>query len=201
MTTSVYDAIVPCGIANRPVTSIERVLGIAPPVRAMGLLVAERLGEQLGDEIRSPAVSQSASKVSSGPEVRAALLELQRSLGRARSSVLEGRDIGTVVFPDADLKIFLTATAEERARRRTMQMKERGEQADYAEILAETAITTALTELVRLHGEDDVVDMMETLIKVFDPDRRLNPGKLLPTGKGCLEVRPMASGGAREMVW
>ena len=94
-------------------------------------------GEQLGDEIRSPAVSQSASKVSSRPEVRAALLELQRSLGRARSSVLEGRDIGTVVFPDADLKIFLTATAEERARRRTMQMKERGEQADYAEILAE----------------------------------------------------------------
>jgi len=94
-------------------------------------------GEQLGDEIRTPEVSLSASKVSSRPEVRAALLELQRQLGRARSSVLEGRDIGTVVFPDADLKVFLTATAEERARRRTMQMRERGEEADYAQILAD----------------------------------------------------------------
>ena len=55
-------------------------------------------------------------------------------------------------------------------------------------------------DLMPIAFSQDSLDMMETLIKVFDPDRRLNPGKLLPTGKGCLEVRPM-SPSAREMVW
>jgi len=93
--------------------------------------------ELLGDEIRTPEMSLGASRVSAHPEVRAALLELQRQLGRARDSVLEGRDIGTVVFPDADIKIFLTATGEERARRRVEQLAERGDVVDYAEILAQ----------------------------------------------------------------
>lgn len=94
-------------------------------------------GEELGAEIRAPRISLGASHVSALPEVREALLELQRKLGRQRSSVLEGRDIGTVVFPDADLKIFLTASPEERARRRVEQLAERGEHVDYEETLAE----------------------------------------------------------------
>ena len=86
-------------------------------------------GEVLGDEIRSEAMSLGASHVSALPRVRAALLDVQRELGRERDSVLEGRDIGTVVFPDAAHKIFLTASPDERARRRTEQLGERGESA------------------------------------------------------------------------
>lgn len=92
-------------------------------------------GERLGHEIRTPENSQAASKVSALPPVRAALLDVQREIGRARESVLEGRDIGTVVFPEADVKIFLTASPEVRAQRRTDQLGEAGQAADYGEIL------------------------------------------------------------------
>lgn len=94
-------------------------------------------GESVGDEIRTSEVSYGASIVSAHHEVREALLQIQRELGRERSSVLEGRDIGTVVFPDADVKVFLTATPEERARRRVEQMEEKGEEADYDDVLSE----------------------------------------------------------------
>lgn len=94
-------------------------------------------GERKGDEIRTPEVSQLTSVISSYPEVREALLDVQRELGRRKSSVLEGRDIGTVVFPDADVKIYLDAGAEERARRRCEQLADKGEPADYDAILAD----------------------------------------------------------------
>lgn len=92
-------------------------------------------GEPVGDEIRTSEMSLAASTVSAHPQVRAALLDQQRKLGAARDSVLEGRDIGTVVFPDADLKIFLTASAEERASRRVSQLAEQGVTEDYEEVL------------------------------------------------------------------
>ena len=94
-------------------------------------------GEAMGGEIRTPEVSQLTSVISSYPEVREALLDVQRQLGRSDSSVLEGRDIGTVVFPDADLKIFLTAGARERARRRCEQLAEQGEEADIEAVTEE----------------------------------------------------------------
>ena len=87
-------------------------------------------------EIRTPHISDGASKVSSQPEVRAALLDVQRALGREGGVVLEGRDIGTVVFPDAELKVFLTASAEERARRRHAELEARGVPSRYRDILA-----------------------------------------------------------------
>lgn len=94
-------------------------------------------GEGLGEEIRTAEVSRAASFVSAHAEVREALLNIQRSLGRGSSSVFEGRDIGTVVFPNADVKVFLTASAEERARRRVEQIEEKGRDADYEETLRE----------------------------------------------------------------
>ena len=94
-------------------------------------------GRQMGADIRTPKVSDAASRVSALPAVRAAVLEAQRSAGRARDSVLEGRDIGTVVFPDADVKVFLTASDTERARRRTEQLRASGQAADYDEILSD----------------------------------------------------------------
>lgn len=94
-------------------------------------------GSAMGEEIRTPEVSQVTSVISSHPEVRQALLGVQRHLGEAADSVLEGRDIGTVVFPEADVKIYLTATAEERARRRHDQMVDRGDAADLQAIVRE----------------------------------------------------------------
>jgi cytidylate kinase len=99
----------------------------------------------LGDEdvsvlIRTPAMSLGASKVSARPVVRAGLLELQRRLALApgnAGAVLEGRDIGTVVFPDADAKFFLTASAEERARRRHAELLAKGDAQSFEEVLAD----------------------------------------------------------------
>ena len=87
-------------------------------------------GEDVSGAIRTQELGQGASKVSAQPRVRAALLELQRAAGRDGGVVLEGRDIGTVVFPDAEVKLFLTASVDERARRRFEQLKAAGEPAE-----------------------------------------------------------------------
>ena len=94
-------------------------------------------GEDVSRAIRTPDVSQMASKVAAVPGVRKALVRLQQALGAKGGVVMEGRDIGTVVFPQAELKIFLTASAEERARRRHAELEARGEVFDYARVLAE----------------------------------------------------------------
>jgi len=90
-----------------------------------GALVVD--GARVGDAIRTSRVSRGASIVARHPELRRALLEVQRRLGASGGVVLEGRDIGTVVFPDAEVKIFLTATTGERARRRFLELAARGE--------------------------------------------------------------------------
>jgi cytidylate kinase len=91
-------------------------------------------GEDATAAIRTPDVSQGASQVSAHPEVRAALLDLQRRLGAGGGVVVEGRDTGTVVFPHAEAKFFLTAADEERARRRLAEL---GGQADFETTLRE----------------------------------------------------------------
>ncbi len=86
------------------------------------------LGDRdITEDIRRPEMSQMASQVSAQPQVRRALLGLQRRLGGTGAAILEGRDIGTIVFPDADLKIFLDASIEERGRRRYAELQQRGE--------------------------------------------------------------------------
>lgn len=97
-------------------------------------------GEDVSRDIRTPAMSLGASTVSARPVVRAALLELQRRLATSRGhrgAVLEGRDIGTVVFPDADAKFFLTATAECRARRRFEELRGKGDAVTFAQVLGD----------------------------------------------------------------
>lgn len=94
-------------------------------------------GEDVTSVIRSPEISSLTSAVSALPAVRRVIVEQQRALGRsdARGVVLEGRDIGSVVFPHAELKIFLTASPEVRARRRCEELKARGLDVDYVRIL------------------------------------------------------------------
>jgi cytidylate kinase len=94
-------------------------------------------GRDRAKEIRTQEIASGASRVSAYPGVRRALLGIQRDLGRDGGVVLEGRDIGTVVFPDAEVKLFLTASAEERARRRVGDLQNRGIAADYDELLAQ----------------------------------------------------------------
>lgn len=92
-------------------------------------------GEDVTAEIRRHEISAYASAVSAIPQVRAFLLEMQRSLARSHNVVMDGRDIGTVVLPQADVKVFLTAAPEDRARRRYDELVQRGQQTEYETVL------------------------------------------------------------------
>lgn len=94
-------------------------------------------GEDVSSKIRTEEISAGASKVSAIPKVREFLFDLQKSIAASSNCLMDGRDIGTVVLPNADLKIFLTASPEERARRRYQQNLDRGMDADYHKILEE----------------------------------------------------------------
>lgn len=94
-------------------------------------------GENLGDRIRENEISMYASKVSAIPEVRAFLLDTQKDIARKNSVIMDGRDIGTVILPDADVKIFLTASNEIRARRRVKELEEKGMPASFEEVLSD----------------------------------------------------------------
>ncbi len=92
-------------------------------------------GENVEDEIRQLEVSQNVSPVSTIAEVRTEMVKQQRENGKNKGIVMDGRDIGTVVFPDAELKIFMTASPEIRAQRRYLELKEKGEEVAFDEIL------------------------------------------------------------------
>ncbi len=94
-------------------------------------------GNDVGDRIRTPEISMYASAVSAIPAVRTFLLDTQRSIAEKTSVIMDGRDIGTVILPDAEVKIFLTASAEARARRRTAELAAKGIETTYEEVLAD----------------------------------------------------------------
>lgn len=94
-------------------------------------------GEDLGDKIRQPDISMYASAVSSVPCVRAFLLAAQKDLAAKNSVIMDGRDIGTVILPEAEVKIFLTASSEARAMRRYKELMDKGVEAKYEDVLAE----------------------------------------------------------------
>lgn len=94
-------------------------------------------GEDVTQKIRTPKMSMAASKVSALPAVRDFLFELQRKIARENDVIMDGRDIGTVVLPDAQVKIYLTASPQERARRRHAELLQKGEKASFEEVLAD----------------------------------------------------------------
>ncbi len=94
-------------------------------------------GEDVGDKIRTPEATAYASAVSKIPEVRAFLLDVQRSLANRGGVIMDGRDIGTVIMPDAELKVFMTATTEARAKRRYLEFVEKGIECDYETVLSD----------------------------------------------------------------
>lgn len=94
-------------------------------------------GEDVSSFIRTPEVSMAASRVSAVPAVRAFLLDLQRNMAKTQNVIMDGRDIGTVVLPDAQVKIFLTASPEIRAKRRYDELIEKGQQVNFDDVLAD----------------------------------------------------------------
>lgn len=94
-------------------------------------------GEDVSGLIRTPEISALASPSSAIPAIRYKLTDMQQEMGRRKSIVMDGRDIGTVVFPHADYKFFLTASADERARRRTAELLAKGEEADFEQVKAD----------------------------------------------------------------
>jgi cytidylate kinase len=146
-------ALLDTGAIYRAMALRAREKGVAwddgPGVAALadGIEIAFRLdgpinhvtlnGKDVTTAIRTPEMSDGASRVSALPEVRAALLGLQRRIGAAGGVVVEGRDIGTVVFPDAEAKFFLTANTDERARRRVAELTAAGKPVDAAQTKAD----------------------------------------------------------------
>jgi cytidylate kinase len=117
-------------------------------------------GADRSQDIRTPHISTGASRVSRHAEVRSALLGLQRKLGAAGGVVLVGRDIGTVVFPDAEVKVYLTASDEARARRRHAELLRAGHEVALEQVLADIRERDALDsarDLAPLRAADDAV--------------------------------------------
>ena len=119
----------------------EAVVALLPEIKIEmgygedGLQRMRLNGEDVTDQIRLPEISMYASHVSAIPQVRAFLMDMQRDTAQKQSVIMDGRDIGTVVLPDADVKIFLTASAEDRAQRRYEELIARGTPKDYEEVL------------------------------------------------------------------
>ncbi len=126
-------------------------------------------GEDVSEAIRTPEISMLTSKISALCSVREILLVLQRELGRDGGVILEGRDIGTVVFPDAELKFFLSASAEERGRRRFLELREKGTSVTLEQTIAEV-IRRDEQDANRKHAPlrraNDAVDIDSTGIPV-----------------------------------
>ncbi len=119
-------------------------------------------GDDVETEIRQLRVSDNVSPVAAVKEVRAALTDMQRSLGKDKGIVMDGRDIGTTVFPDAELKIFVNASAEMRARRRFIEMNDKGDNVNYEEVLANVVRRDHIDETRAespLRRADDAIDL------------------------------------------
>ncbi len=125
-----------------PADSEERVSALLPDIKLeLGYQNGEQRvflnGYDVSEQIRTPEMSMAASKVSAIPEVRQFLFALQKNMAKEHNVVMDGRDIGTVVLPEAQVKIFLTATPEERAKRRHRELVEKGMEVSYESLLEE----------------------------------------------------------------
>ncbi len=141
---SMYRAVALCALREGvPSTDRARLIAIAGALSIRFTIDADGAvhtwldDEDVTEALRAPEVGEMASTIAVIPELRARLVTLQQAYGREGGIVMEGRDIQTVVFPDAEIKVFLTASAEERARRRWKELVARGEFADYTAVLQE----------------------------------------------------------------
>lgn len=164
-------------LAERQGIGWEDDAGLEPLVRNLGIAFQFEAGvnrvtlegEDVTDAIRTPEISRGAALVSARPLVRAGLLDLQRRLAGEGGAVLEGRDIGTVVCPDAPVKFFLDASDEERARRRYEELLARGDAPHYDEVLRDLLARDALDRKrahAPLRAADDAQHLDSTALPV-----------------------------------
>lgn len=142
-------------------------------------------GNTIGEEIRTGEIAMYASSVSAIPEVRTFLLETQRKIARENSVVMDGRDIGTVIIPDAEVKIFMTASAEARAKRRFLELQAKGENCTLEGVLADiierdtndstrkTAPAVPAKDAIHLDNSGLTVDeTVERVIEIIESKKR-----------------------------
>ncbi|MBP3922144.1 MAG: (d)CMP kinase [Ruminiclostridium sp.] len=150
------------GVATR---DAEAVIALLPEIKLDIKIVegAQRVflnGEDVSEDIRLPEISMAASDVSAIPEVRAFLLDLQRGFAKTNNVIMDGRDIGTVILPDAQVKIYLTADAEVRAKRRYDELIAKGKDVKYEDVLADLNqrdYNDMNREIAPLRAADDAV--------------------------------------------
>ena len=156
------------GIDTKDAKGVESILnGIDIDIRHEGVEQHIYLdGENVSDKIRTPEISMAASNVSAIPAVRVALVDMQRKLAENHDVVMDGRDIGSFVLPDAEIKIFLTASAEARAKRRYKELIDKGESVSFEEVYNDMVqrdkndSTRAVSPLVVAEGAS-VIDTSE----------------------------------------
>ena len=138
-------------------------------------------GEDVSDKIRTPEASMAASRVSAVPKVREYLFDLQKKLARENSCVMDGRDIGTVIIPDAEVKIFMVASPEARAKRRFLELQAKGEDCTYESVLKDiierdtndstrkTAPCVPAKDAVHLDNSDlDIEQTVEKVVEIIE---------------------------------
>lgn len=150
-------------------------------------------GKDVTAQIRAPEVSMAASTVSAYPGVRVFLLETQRQLARENDVVMDGRDIGTMVLPRADVKIFLTASPEERAWRRTLELDHKGMSRPYQEVLEDQRkrdYNDTHREIAPLRKAEDAVEVDTTHMTLDESEEALENLIAERTGRRPLQERP-----------
>lgn len=131
-------------------------------------------GEDISGEIRTPEISKAASACSALAIVRTKLVQLQQKMGESKSVIMDGRDIGTVVFPDAEYKFYITASAEERANRRYKELVEKGQQVDFEQVLSDinqrdhNDMTREVTPLRKADDAEEVDTTSMTIDEVIE---------------------------------
>lgn len=141
-TGALYRAVAYNAVKNGVLDSTKKIISMLKDTKVElkykdGVQAVYLNGEDVSAFIRTPEISMGASKVSAVPEVRAFLLDLQRDIAKKNNVIMDGRDIATVVLPNADVKIFLFATPECRAQRRYKELLEKGESVSYEDVLAD----------------------------------------------------------------
>ena len=128
-------------------------------------------GEIVNDYIRTPEISKQASDCSAIGMVRKKLVDLQQKMGEAKSVIMDGRDIGTVVFPDAEFKFFITASAEERAKRRYEELIEKGQDVTFEQVLTDLNTrdhNDSTREITPLRKADDAIEVDTTSMNIYE---------------------------------
>lgn len=151
------------GVAVDDLDGIRKLLDTTEIDFSQGNTILD--GKVINDLIRTPEISKQASSCSAVGIVREKLVDLQKKMGQAKSVVMDGRDIGTVVFPDAEYKFFITASVEERARRRYEELLAKGQKVAYDQVLTDITArdhNDTTREITPLRKADDAIEVNTT---------------------------------------